>query len=451
MIGGTHVPASDGWTPANGSTVMQSAFIRSIVMRTIMRRGIAKRAAVLAVLLAALPALAPRVAHAQGASAPRATPTGITGVVVDSAGKPIRDARVVLREPAQGNALGRRWESMSDPAGRFRIEQLPPGTLRLEITREAYEPAGFDVKIAAGVTVEVRLRLVVDEQWVLVKQVADSLARADSIAAEAVRNRGGGVDNGGSGGVTITNGPPAVLPSTDVGTNPRASRATRNLLSGRVLTPSGEPLGRVQIQAMGTTLFTLTDSTGRFWFRDLAQGPYFLRVRKVGFEPVVFTATLGAVDSLDASVTLTALMASNTRRLDTVRVNAEYDRLSRRIRGFEERRKTVRGVFVDRAEIAMRRPQLLSDLLRGRGNITVQRNGTGDTQIFGPRLSIGTGYCALALILDGTYIPTDQGRIDAIVPIDMVAAIEVYTSGTSVPSQFARPETDCGAVVAWTR
>jgi hypothetical protein len=33
----------------------------------------------------------------------------------------------------------------------------------------------------------------------------------------------------------------------------------------------------------------------------------------------------------------------------------------------------------------------------------------------------------------------------------MVAAIEVYTSGTSVPGQFARPETDCGAVIVWTR
>jgi hypothetical protein len=141
----------------------------------------------------------------------------------------------------------------------------------------------------------------------------------------------------------------------------------------------------------------------------------------------------------------------NTTRLDTMRVTAEYDRMSRRLKGFEERRATIRGLFIDREEVAMRKPQLLSDLLRGRGNITVQRNGVGDTQIFGSRLSISTGYCPLALILDGTLINTNGGRMDNFVPIDMVAAIEVYNSGTSVPGVFARPETDCGAVIVWTR
>jgi hypothetical protein len=218
-----------------------------------------------------------------------------------------------------------------------------------------------------------------------------------------------------------------------------------------VLTQAGEPVARAQVQAMGTQLFTMTDTTGRFYFRDLAPGPYFVRARKVGYEPVVFTATLAAVDSIEASVRLTALLGVNTTRLDTMRVTAEYDRMSRRLKGFEERRTTIRGLFIDRQEVAMRKPQLLSDLLRGRANVTVQRNGVGDTQIFGTRISISTGYCPLALILDGTLINTNGGRMDNFVPIDMVAAIEVYTSGTSVPGQFARPETDCGAVIVWTR
>ena len=99
-----------------------------------------------------------------------------------------------------------------------------------------------------------------------------------------------------------------------------------------------------------------------------------------------------------------------------------------------------------------RRPTQLSDLLRGRANVTVQRNSaTGDAQVFGPRLSISGGYCQLALIIDGTLIQNAGASIDALVPVDMILGIEVYNSGTSVPSEFARLGTDCGAFVVWTR
>jgi len=390
--------------------------------------------------------------------------SGVVGVVVDSAGRSILGAKVTVRESGSRGANVRRWEATSDSVGRVRIEGLVAGSLRLEVLRDAYEPAGFDIQIASGVIAEVRLRLVADEMWPLAKQVLDSLTRADSIAAAAVRGRSGalfraapllaGADSTRSSGtadVTLSMVITGALPPSSVAGGLRRPGSPANLLTGRVLTPSGEPVGRVQIQAMGTTILTLTDTMGRFAFRDLAPGPYFVRARKVGFEPVVFTATLAAVDSLEASVRLTPLMGINTNRLDTVRVSAEYDRMSRRLRGFEERRANIRGLFIDREEVAMRKPQLLSDLLRGRGNITVQRNGVGDTQIFGTRISITTGYCPLALILDGTFINTNGGRMDNFVPIDMVAAIEVYNSGTSVPGQFARPETDCGAVIVWTR
>ena len=87
----------------------------------------------------------------------------------------------------------------------------------------------------------------------------------------------------------------ASLPKSTASIGPRRPGAPANLLAGRVLTASGEPVMRVQIQAMGTNLLTMTDTTGRFFFRDLAPGPYFVRARKVGYEPVVFTATLAAI------------------------------------------------------------------------------------------------------------------------------------------------------------
>ncbi|HYW31826.1 MAG TPA: carboxypeptidase regulatory-like domain-containing protein, partial [Gemmatimonas sp.] len=337
-------------------------------------------------------------------------------------------ARLLVRDTARVRdtvANRPRFISESDATGAFRIVGLPPGSHMLEVTRDEFEPAGFQFTIASGVTVQLRIRLVPDVVWVQAKAYADSLDRIDSIAR-------------------------ATLPRTPIG--PRDSRlATRvGNISGRVVSTTGAPVGRVQVQAMGTTITTLTDTSGYFRLTEMPIGPYFLRARKVGFEPVVFSTQVLTNDSLEATITLTALSAGATS-LDTMRVTADYDRLSKRLRGFEDRRENARGVFVDRKEIATRRPTLLSDLLRGRANITVQRNGTGDTQIFGPRLSMRSGYCALALIVDGTLIQTAGGRIDNFVPIDMVAAIEVYTSGTSVPSEFARPDTDCGAIIVWTR
>ncbi|MBL0937340.1 MAG: carboxypeptidase regulatory-like domain-containing protein [Gemmatimonadaceae bacterium] len=388
--------------------------------------------------------------------------TGIKGVVVDSTGAPVAGAQLIMRENVRGTTVPRRWFTTSDSLGLFKIEGLVPGSLRLEVQREAYEPAGFDVQIADQITVEVRVRLVADEVWHLVRKATDSLARADSVAAAAVRGRSGAMAVSDSSAakagaaadaVQLRRGAPGVsaLPGGARTDGPRRPGSPANLLTGRVISTGGEPVARAQITALGTNHLTMTDSAGRFFFRDLEAGPYFMRARKVGFEPVVFTATLASIDTLDAAVTFTPFVAGAGTNLDTMRVTADYDRMSRRLRGFEDRKARLYGVFIDREEIAMRKPQLLSDLLRGRNQIMVQRNGAGETQIFGPRLSIMAGYCPMALIVDGTLVNTIEGRLDNMVPIDMVAAVEVYPRGTAVPSEFQRAGTDCGAVIVWTR
>ncbi|MES3033175.1 MAG: carboxypeptidase-like regulatory domain-containing protein [Gemmatimonadota bacterium] len=365
------------------------------------------------------------VMRAQGAPAP--SPTGIEGVVVDSAGRPLANARLVVRDTARvGTQALRRSEATSDSTGVFRIIGLPAGAHVLEVTRDEYEPAGFQFNIGTGITAKVRITLQADPLWAEMKRAADSILaadRADSIAKAQVARAA----------------PPGVAFGSGV-------------LSGRVLTPEGTPVGRAQVQAMGTNYNTMTDSSGRFRLGELPVGPYFLRARKVGFDPVVFSAQVVRGDSLDASITLTPFTAARGTRLDTVRVTADAARSSRRLAGFQQRKATARGLYIDRNEIQLRRPTNFSDLLRGRANITVQRNSaTGETQVFGPRLSISGGYCQLALIIDGTLIPNAASSLDTLVPPDMVLGIEVYNSGTSVPGEFQRLGTDCGAIIVWTR
>nr|MCU0619299.1 hypothetical protein [Gemmatimonadaceae bacterium] len=171
-----------------------------------------------------------------------------------------------------------------------------------------------------------------------------------------------------------------------------------------------------------------------------------------GFEPVIFSATVELGDSLSASVTLTPIGGVAGQRLDSVKVMADFGRSSRRLQGFEERKRTANGIFITKEEIDLRRPSAMTDLLRGRQSLTVQRNNaTGGTDVYGPRLSIGSGFCPLALIVDGTLIQNASGALDTYVPVDMILGIEVYATGTRVPGEFQRLGTDCGAIIVWTR
>ena len=381
----------------------------------------------LAAGVAMLLACAPLAAAQTATGVANPAPTGIEGVVVDSAGRPLAKVRLVVRDTSRvGAAALRRSEATSDSAGTFRIIGLPAGAHVLEVTRDEYEPAGFQFNIGSGITAKVRITLQADPLWAEMKRAADSILAADR--ADSIRQA-----------QVARAAPPGVQFGSGV-------------LSGRVLTPEGTPVGRAQVQAMGTSYNTMTDSSGRFRLGELPVGPYFLRARKVGFDPVVFSAQVIRGDSLDASITLIPFTAARGTRLDTVRVTADAARSSRRLAGFQQRKATARGLYIDRNEIQLRRPTNFSDMLRGRANITVQRNSaTGETQVFGPRLSISGGYCQLALIIDGTLIPNAQSSLDTLVPPDMVLGIEVYNSGTSVPGEFQRLGTDCGAIIVWTR
>lgn len=370
---------------------------------------------------------APRAVAQGTAPATPAARTGIEGVVVDSAGRPLAKARLVVRDTARiGEAALRRSEATSDSVGNFRIIGLTAGAHVLEVTRDEYEPAGFQFNIGTGITAKVRITLQADPLWAEMQRAADSIVAADRADSNARAQ------------------------ATQAA--PRGVQVGKGLLSGRVLMPDGVPVGRAQVQAMGTTFSTMTDAAGRFSLGELPVGPYFLRARKVGFDPVVFSTQVVRGDSLDASITLIPFTAARGTRLDTVRVTADAARSSRRLRGFEQRKATARGLYIDRNEIMLRRPTNFSDMLRGRANITVQRNSaTGETQVFGPRLSLSSGYCQLALIIDGTLIPNAASSLDTLVPPDMVLGIEVYNSGTSVPGEFQRLGTDCGAIIVWTR
>ena len=64
----------------------------------------------------------------------------------------------------------------------------------------------------------------------------------------------------------------------------------------------------------------------------------------------------------------------------------------------------------------------------------------------------GTGFqrfCAPTVFIDGARVFNSGGDLDAIVNVQDVRAIEVYTRGSSVPIEFSNLD-GCGSLVVWT-
>ena len=173
----------------------------------------------------------------------------------------------------------------------------------------------------------------------------------------------------------------------------------------------------------------------------------FVRVRKIGFLSEYFP--LQTVAGRVATLTVKLRPASNAPSLARVEVRADARRDARMV-GFYERMRLGNGIFVEREELLRRNASDITDVLRGRNGVNVIRDSGNNPVIFGRSLT-GTGYCAMGILIDGVYVSTLETGIDRLVNTQDVRAIEVYKSGPSVPSEFQRRETDCGAVLIWTR
>ncbi len=216
------------------------------------------------------------------------------------------------------------------------------------------------------------------------------------------------------------------------------------VLRGTVRKPDGTPLPGARVGMWGSGMEAVTDEAGSFRLGALPTGTFTMEARAIGFVPV-----RRPVDVHPEGETLTELrMESMATYLDTVKVVAERLFTSRRMQEFEERRKSGFGYFFDEQAIERRNPFTVADVMRMVPGVIVMP-GRASGNVVAMRGASFSAYCVPAVFIDGVQVFNDDGNLDALVNVQDIKAVEVYSRTGSLPAQFQTLR-GCGSIVIWT-
>lgn len=335
--------------------------------------------------------------------------SSVAGVATDSLrGGPLAGATVIVSDGA-----GR--QTITDSAGRFFIDSIPPGTHRIALFHPLLDALGFAVAsppLAFAANATVRLAIATPSPVVLLKGICTQdtavagsqptaiigtiVGEADSAQVtlewhqvDATKSRGvidrtmtRQVTSDASGRFRVC-GPPGVTQG-----RLRAQRADAatswipiELSRGGVLLPTlhlehvthagraiGEVLGPHHEKVPGATIEvtasgsrTTTDGNGRFVLASLPEGTQILAVRAAGYSPTTVVVELTATAPWQGVVQLGA----SPPVLSTVHILAQqlapaYDAV-----GFNQRRSRGVGTFLDVEDIDRKHALTATDVFAG--------------------------------------------------------------------------------------
>jgi hypothetical protein len=335
-------------------------------------------------------------------------------------------------KPVEGARVSVAWLEMSLNAGLRKIPRLrdalsgPDGMFRI-----CGLPAGFEGTLQATLkgisTSEVRVKA---ENTPLVVQGL-KIGNANTVVAGATTDTA------------------ALRRQKEAQTGPSFSAITLQtgnaVLTGRVVNAAGQGVVGARVDVLGTPGATLTKDNGEFTLTGLPSGTQSVVVRQIGFAPeerAVELSTRGPA-RVEIAMTRPATM------LSTVVVKADRDVGLERV-GYAQRKKVGGGYHVDGDDIQKRAPTMLTDLFRTIPGLRVVPAGNGiDYRIESTRQA--TGSCVKYWVDGAPFEAVFPGDIDRLLPINEIAAVEVY-NGVSVPPQFQMAgQSSCAAIVMWSK
>lgn len=246
------------------------------------------------------------------ASAFAQTGATLAGIVRDSAGAPLGDVEVTLRDAGRA--------TRTNAQGEFTLDARP-GSYTVWFRRLGYRSVEYTWRAMGGKRVEITISLPA-----VPRQLDPVVVRADE---------------------------------------DKRAKAQASLL-GLVLDSSGIAIPEAEVQLVGADIAGTTRANGGFLFKPLKVGTYVVRVRKLGYAPSMTTVQLTAGDDHEVAVYMRPL-AQNleafvvTERSGYGRDQTAWDELERRKRfqTFQTRLfgpedlKSFYGVDLDVATIRM--------------------------------------------------------------------------------------------------
>ncbi|HEX6626942.1 MAG TPA: carboxypeptidase regulatory-like domain-containing protein [Gemmatimonadaceae bacterium] len=202
-----------------------------------------------------------------------------------------------------------------------------------------------------------------------------------------------------------------------------------------------EAVSRVELQ--GTDIAALTNERGEFTLQNLPSGTRNILARRVGYVAQAVPVDLNPHERQRVTIKLPKFVAMMDPVLVTARRNVALDRV-----GFNQRKKSAFGYFVDADRISKMHPFYVSDILRTVPGLRVSYSSTGDPIVTSTR-DIG-GSCVQYWVDDIPFLEITPGEINHFVNGGEVVAAEVYQSG-STPAQYVRAGGSCTTIVLWTR
>lgn len=178
----------------------------------------------------------------------------IAGVVRDSAGKPIADAEVLLRDRNRGTRTNDR--------GEFTLGDVPPGNYRVWFRHLGYASVEYNWAARNAQRTDVN---------VVLREIPRTL---DPVIVRAQEDK--------------------------------RSRAQSSIL-GLVIDSANVAIPEAEVQLVGADMSGMTRDNGGFLFKPLAVGPYVIRVRKIGYAPATVTLQLTENDDREVVVRMTPL------------------------------------------------------------------------------------------------------------------------------------------------
>jgi hypothetical protein len=228
----------------------------------------------------------------------------------------------------------------------------------------------------------------------------------------------------------VPGGPPAATGTHGSASSGGATTpALGSVLTGRVMRSDGTgPMPGAQVMVLGSKETAVTNDSGGFTLRGLPAGSRTLAVRALGWEPVTMAVDLSVHEPRQVVVPL----AMKTGTLQAVVVTATLNAGMKRV-GFESRKHTGIGHFVDPDDIEKRSPFEFVDIMDNMPGVMRRPGPFGEDYLTGTR---GAGGCVRYVVDDVPYVETTRGDINTFLPPAQVGAIEVYQP-SETPAQYS--------------